>query len=479
MKRIWNNKTINNIGYLVKLAGWVNTRRNMGKIVFIDIRDRSGLAQVVFIPQELGKSSQEALKKIRPEFVIEIEGVVNKRPKNQINKNLATGKIEILAKKLTILNKAKTPPFEIDNESLKANEELRLKYRYLDLRHERMKNNLILRHQIIKAIRDYLDKIGFLEIETPILTKGTPEGAREFIVPSRLYPGKFYVLPQAPQQFKQLLMVAGIEKYFQIARCFRDEDTRGDRQPEFTQLDIEMSFISQNEILDLVEKLIIKVIKKVAPDKKILTIPFPRFSFQEVMKKYKTDKPDLRKNPTGKSSTSYGAGKKDPNELAFCFITDFPLFEHSRTEKKIVSVHHPFTAPKQKYIPLLDKDLLKVPAQQYDLVCNGYEIAGGSIRIHQKELQEKIFKILKLSDKEIKRRFGHMLKAFEYGAPPHGGIAFGIDRLIMILANEPNIREVIPFPKTADAKDLMMNAPTELPKKQLADAHIQFKAKNK
>ena len=465
MKKIPNLQTIKKIGKKVTLCGWVNNRKDLGKITFIYLRDRSGLVQVVFAPQELDQESKKTVKKLRPEFVIEVEGIVNKRPKNQINRNFATGSIEILAKKLNILNESKTPPFEISNETRRASEELRLKYRYLDLRHERMKNNLILRYQIIKFIRDYLDKKGFLEIETPILTKGTPEGAREFIVPSRLYPGKFYVLPQAPQQFKQLLMVAGIEKYFQIARCFRDEDTRGDRQPEFTQLDLEMSFVEQKDILDLIEQLTIALVKKITPQKKITTKPFPRITYEQVIKKYQTDKPDLRKN------------KKSPDELAFCFITDFPLFEYSNTEKKIVSVHHPFTSPQEQDVPLLDIEPLKVLAQQYDFVCNGFELGGGSIRIHQKEVQEKIFKILKINKQETQRRFGHLLKAFEYGAPPHGGIALGLDRMIMILADEPNIREVIPFAKTADAKDLMMNAPSEIPAEQLKQAHIEIKKK--
>lgn len=478
MKRIWAINAVNKIDSSIKLSGWVNTRRNMGKIVFIDLRDRSGLIQIVFVPSELDNNTQKLVKQLRPEFVIEVEGMVSKRPKNQINEKLSTGEIEILAKKLTILNSSKTPPFEIDNETLKANEELRLEYRYIDLRHERLKNNLILRHKLIKAIRDYLDTLGFLEVETPILTKGTPEGAREFIVPSRLYPGNFYVLPQAPQQFKQLLMVAGIEKYFQIARCFRDEDTRGDRQPEFTQLDLEMSFIDQEELLQTIEKLIIKVITHIAPDKKITKTPFPRFTYKEVMEKHKTDKPDLRKKSEGKPLASCGAGEKNPNELAFCIITDYPLFEFSKQEKKLVSVHHPFTAPREQDIPLLDKTPQNILAQQYDIVCNGYEIAGGSIRVHRRKLQEKIFKVLQLSNKEVQRRFGHLLEAFEYGAPPHGGIAFGLDRLIMILANEPNIREVIPFPKTADAKDLMMDAPTKLPEKQLDEVHITIKKPN-
>jgi aspartyl-tRNA synthetase len=462
MKRIWAVETVKNLQKTVLLKGWVNTRRNMGKIVFIDLRDRSGLVQVVFVPQDLDEKSQEAVKKIRPEFVVEIEGVVQFRPKNQINKDLPTGTVEVAAKKLIILSEAKTPPFTIDNEIIPASEELRLKYRYLDLRHQRMKNNLILRYRVIKFLRDFLDEKEFLEIETPILTKGTPEGAREFIVPSRLYPGKFYVLPQSPQQFKQLLMVAGVERYFQIARCFRDEDTRGDRQPEFTQLDIEMSFVEEEDILNLIEEMMIKLVEKNFPEKKISQKPFPRFSYQEVMEKYQSDKPDLRKD------------KNNPNELAFCWIHQMPLFEYSETEKKLVSVHHPFTSPKDEDLEILEKEPLKVRAKAYDLVLNGYEVAGGSIRIHQRELQNKIFKILGLEEKEIQRRFGHMLEAFEYGAPPHGGIAVGLDRLIMIFANEPNIREVIPFPKTADARDLMMNAPSELPEQALKEVHIKI-----
>ncbi|MGC9048910.1 MAG: aspartate--tRNA ligase [Patescibacteria group bacterium] len=462
MLRIWSIEAPKYLKEAVLLKGWVNTRRNMGKIVFIDLRDRSGLVQIVFAPQDLDEKSQEAVKKIRPEFVIEVEGQVRNRPENQINKDLPTGEVEVAAKRVIILSEAKTPLFPIDNEIVPVSEEKRLKYRYLDLRHERMKKNLILRYQVIKFLRDYLDKEGFLEIETPILTKGTPEGAREFLVPSRIYPGKFYVLPQSPQQFKQLLMVAGFERYFQVARCFRDEDTRGDRQPEFTQLDIEMSFIEEKDILELIERMMIELVEKIFPEKKISQKPFPRFFYQEVIEKYKTDKPDLRKD------------KNNPNELAFCWITDQPLFEYSKIEKKIISVHHLFTAPKDEELGLLEKEPLKVKAKSYDLVLNGYEIGGGSIRVHQRELQNKIFKILGLEEKEIQRRFGHMLEAFEYGAPPHGGIALGLDRLIMIFANEPNIREVIAFPKTADAKDLMMGAPSELPEAQIKEAHIKI-----
>jgi len=326
-----------------------------------------------------------------------------------------------------------------------------------------MKNNLILRAKVCKFIRDFLTEKGFIEIETPCLTKGTPEGSREYIVPSRLHPGKFYVLPQSPQQFKQLLMVAGIEKYFQIVRCFRDEDPRGDRQQEFTQLDIEMSFVEQEDVLQLTEKLWIELIKNICPEKKINQIPFPRLTYQQAMEKYKTDKPDLREN------------KKNTNELAFCWINDIPLFEYSQTEKKIVSQHHPFTRPHNEDLSLLDKDPLNVRAYAYDIVLNGYELGGGSVRIHQQDLQKKIFKILGLSKRETEKRFGHILRAFEYGCPPHAGIAPGLDRLVMLLANEPNIREVIAFPKTGDARDLMMDAPSELPPEQLEEVHIKIK----
>lgn len=469
MQRIQNIETIDKINKTIKLSGWVNRRRNLGKIVFLDLRDQTGLVQVVAVPGELKGESKKILGQIRPEFVVEVIGKVQARPKNQVNSKVATSKVEILAQEIEILAEAKTPPFEIDNEDRQASEEIRLKYRYLDLRHKRMRNNLILRSKVIKFFRDYLDKKGFLEVETPILTKGTPEGAREYLVPSRLYAGKFYVLPQSPQQFKQLLMVAGIEKYFQIARCFRDEDTRGDRQPEFTQLDIEMSFVDQEMIIQLTEKMMIELIKTITPNKKIIQKPFPRIDYHQAIKKYKTDKPDLRKN------------KKDKNELAFAWIINTPLFSYSKEEKKLVSEHHPFTAPYSKDAELLNKKdrktLLKISAQAYDLVLNGYEIGGGSIRIHQKELQKQIFGILGLDKKRIKERFGQLLNAFEYGAPPHGGIAPGIDRIIMILANEPNIREVIAFPKTADAKDLMMKSPSSMESAKLKQANIKIDKK--
>ena len=442
--------TIKSIGKKVKVCGWVNSRRDHGKIIFIDLRDRSGLLQVVF-PPELSESAGE----LRPEWVISIEGTIEKRPEGMINKELKTGTIELKAEKLEILNKSETPPFEISDDTRKINEEIRLKYRYLDLRTERMKKNIIFRHKVIKLIRDYLDKKGFLEIETPILTKSTPEGARDFLVPSRLHQGEFYALPQAPQQLKQLLMVSGMEKYFQIARCFRDEDLRGDRQPEFTQLDLEMSFPSQKEIMELIEGLMIEI--TTLAEKKLTFKPFEILSYDEAIKKYKTDKPDLRKN------------KKDSDEMAFAWIIDWPLFEWSEDEKKWDPMHHVFTAPKAEDIPLLDKDPAKVRSWQHDLVLNGHEIAGGSIRIHDPKIQEKIFKLVGLKDKEIKLKFGHLLRAFQYGTPPHGGIAMGIDRLLMILRNEESIREIIAFPKTGDGRDLTMEAPSPVDEKQLKE----------
>ncbi|MFH0828675.1 MAG: aspartate--tRNA ligase [Candidatus Kerfeldbacteria bacterium] len=451
------------IGQSVTLAGWIHARRNMGKISFLDLRDRSGIVQVVCGEDCTGGTSE--LASIRPEFVVKVQGLVETRraAKRKTSTRLET--IEVRASSVQVLSRSKTPPFEIQNEERQAREELRMKYRYLDLRHRRMLKNLTLRHNVIRFIREYLSNQGFLEIETPYLTKGTPEGAREFIVPSRNFPGTFYTLPQSPQQFKQLLMVGGIERYFQIVRCFRDEDTRDDRQPEFTQLDLEMSFVDVEDVLTLVEDLFTSMVAVVTPEKRLTQGSFVRLSYDEAMKRYSTDKPDLRKNAS------------DPNELAFAFIVDFPLFEYSDTEKKLVPVHHLFTSPKDEDVPLLDRDPAKVRSKQYDLVLNGYEIAGGSIRIHDAEVQKKIFSILKLTDKEAERRFGHMLEAFSYGAPPHGGIAPGIDRIIAVLANEPNIREVIAFPKTSDGRDLMMGAPSSLPQEQLDDAHIALKKK--
>ncbi|MEY4744677.1 MAG: hypothetical protein RL272_622 [Candidatus Parcubacteria bacterium] len=459
MQRSFIAETTGQVGKDVVVCGWVHARRDMGKITFIDLRDRTGLLQVVFIPSN--KELLEQARVLRPEFVVRITGAVNERPEKLRNPKLATGSIEVLATKLEILNEAKTPPFEVDKDTRGVNEELRLKYRYLDLRSERMLRNVELRSKMTQFFRRHLAEKRFLEIETPILTKGTPEGSREYIVPSRIHAGKFYVLPQSPQQFKQLLMVAGIERYFQVARCFRDEDQRGDRQPEFTQIDLEMSFVfTEEDVMAVLEEAIVAMVKEIAPGKRLQADPFPRMTYAEAMEEYGVDKPDVRKD------------KNDPTELAFCWVVDFPLFEYSDTEGRLVSAHHPFTAPKDEDKEMLSTAPEKVRAKAYDLVLNGYEVAGGSIRIHSRDLQNQIFKVLGISDEDIAARFGHILEAFEYGAPPHGGLAVGFDRLVMILADEPNIREVIVFPKTGDARDPMMGAPSDLPKSQLVEAHI-------
>jgi len=444
----------------VKISGWVNVRRDHGKLIFIDLRDRSGILQVVFsgANKDLWKSADT----LRPEWVVSIEGPIKERPENLKNPKIETGNIELEAEVLEILNESKTPPFEIGQKD-KINEELRMEYRYLDLRDPKMQKNLLKRSEVLQFLSNYLKENNFVEIETPSLTKGTPEGAREFVVPSRKHPGKFYVLPQSPQQFKQLLMVAGFERYFQIPRCFRDEDSRGDRQPEFTQLDIEMSFVEEDDVMNLIEEMMVELVKNIFPEKKISKKPFPSIDYDEVMAKYKTDKPDLRKD------------KNDPNELAFAWIVNIPLFEYSETEKKWVSSHHPFTAltvaSAEEDSAMEHPENLK--ARAYDLVLNGCEIGGGSIRIHKRELQNKIFEILGLKTPEIEARFGHMLKAFEYGAPPHGGIALGLDRILMILMNESSIREVIAFPKTGDDRDLLIGAPSDISESQLKEIHIK------
>jgi len=453
MERILISQTSEKIGQKVRLCGWVNTRRDHGKMVFIDLRDRSGLVQIV---------GDEKLGVLRSEDVVEIIGVVKERPEKMINDKIATGKVEIEVEKVEVLGKAKELPFPLESDGYEINEELRLKYRYLDLRRARMLHNLKLRHQMIKFIRDFLDQQGFLEIETPILSKATPEGARDFVVPSRLQPGKFYALPQAPQQYKQLLMVAGVEKYYQIARCFRDEDPRADRAyGEFTQLDIEMSFVEQEEIFVLIENLFKEISEKIL-HKKIAQFPFPRLDYDEVMKKYGTDKPDLRSD------------KKDKDLLAFCFVKNFPLFEWKESEKRWDSMHHPFTAPRKEDLLLLDKEPGKARSYQHDLVLNGYEVGGGSIRITDPKVQEKIFEILGHSKEQIKQKFGHLLEAFEYGAPPHGGIAPGIDRFLMVVLQEPSLREVMAFPMTSGGQTAVMAAPSEIDQQQLKELGIQI-----
>jgi aspartyl-tRNA synthetase len=465
MKRVLSSEITSHIDQLVTMAGWVHARRDHGKLIFIDLRDRAGLTQVVFLSDN--EDTYKIGDKLRSEWVVEIEGLVKKRPEKMINPNILSGTVELEAKKVKVLNESKTLPFEIDKDTSNIEEEVRMLYRYLDLRSERMRKNLIMRANLIDYIRHFYINQDFIEVETPMLTKGTPEGAREYVVPSRLHHGKFYVLPQSPQQFKQLLMIAGLERYFQIARVFRDEDPRGDRQPEFTQIDVEMSFADADEIRQLFEECITGAVKNFYPNKKITQIPFPVLTYQEAMEKYNTDKPDLRANPN------------NSDELAFCWVKDFPLFEYSKTEKKLVSVHHPFTRPLDNDLDLLDSTPEKARAAAYDCVLNGFEIAGGSLRIHEKELQTKIFKILGLSNKEIENRFGHLLRAFDYGAPPMGGIAAGIDRICAILQNEPSIREVIAFPKTGDARDLMMGAPSEISPEQLKELGIVIRRKTK
>ncbi|MFA5196948.1 MAG: aspartate--tRNA ligase [Patescibacteria group bacterium] len=450
------NDKVNN---KVTFEGWIDSIRDHGNLIFLDIRDRSGTVQVVIFDKKLIKIASE----FNPEDLISVTGKVQRRPEKLINTDIVTGKIEVAGDALFIISKSKQLPFEINQSTEGISETLRLKYRYLDLRNKRMKNNLFIRHRVFQFLRDYLNTQDFWEIETPSLTKGTPEGAREYIVPSRLQEGKFYVLPQSPQQFKQLLMVGGIEKYYQIARCFRDEDQRGDRQPEFTQLDMEMSFVGQEDILNLLEKMMISMIKSVFPEKKISATPFPRITYKESIQIYKSDKPDLRKN------------KKDENELSFCWIIDFPMFEYSDLEKKTVAIHHPFTRPKDEDIELLDKKPLDVRASAYDLVLNGTELGSGSLRIHESSLQEKVFEILELKRDETKTRFGHMLEAFEYSPPPHGGFAFGLDRLLAVILNQKSIREVIAFPKTGDAKDPLMGAPEVVSEKVLREAHIKLR----
>ena len=459
MERTLTGQTPEKKGEKVKLQGWIATKRDHGKITFLDLRDREGLVQVVCTPQT--KEVYETAQNLRSEWVVEVEGIVQERPAGTANPELPTGIFEIAAEKITVLSEAKTLPFAIDTLGYEIGEEKRLKYRYLDLRRPRLRKNLLIRHKVIQYIREFLGEQGFIEIETPILTKSTPEGARDFVVPSRLYPGTFYALPQSPQQYKQLLQVAGLERYFQIARCFRDEDPRADRQPEFTQLDIEMSFASQEEIMDVIEKLYTQVVKNLFPEKRILESPFPRISYKEAMEKWKSDKPDLRKEP------------KDPNELAFAFVVDFPMFEWKEQEKRWDAVHHPFTRPQTEDIKAMKKDPANVLAFQYDLALNGYEVAGGSLRTYRPDLLAGVFELMGNKKEEIPEKFGHLLEAFEYGVPPHGGIASGLERFLAVLLGEPNIREVMAFPKTGDSRDLMMQSPSEVSAAQLKELHLR------
>ncbi len=461
-------ETTSKIGESVILQGWVNTRRDHGKIVFLDLRDRSSLVQIVAVTQTLSEEVKKVLADVGVEDVVEIAGLVKERPQNLINPKLATGTVELELKDITLISKAKELPFPIDTEGLDINEEIRLKYRYLDIRRPRMTHNIRLRSAVTSYIRQFLTGRDFIEVETPILTKTTPEGARDFIVPSRLQKGKFYALPQSPQQYKQLLMVAGLERYFQITRCFRDEDPRSDRAyGEFTQLDVEMSFVTQNDIMQLTEELFSTMVAQIFPEKHIAKTPWPRLSHAEVMKKYGTDKPDLRTD------------KNDPNELAFSWTIDFPLFTKQSTDDfyhgsghaQFAPSHHMFTSPHPDDIALLDRDPLKVRGLQHDLVLNGYEVGGGSIRIHQAAVQEKVFDLIGFSA-EQKAQFEHMLTAFTYGVPPHGGIAPGIDRFMMAVLGEPNVREVMAFPATASGNIAVMDAPSKATEEQLQELGI-------
>jgi aspartyl-tRNA synthetase len=448
---------LDNVGKEVILYGWVKARRDHGKLIFIDLRDRYGYTQVVFIPKSAPDIYAKA-QDLRSEFVIKVKGLVNKRPKGTLNPKIATGEIEVEAKDLEIINATKTPPFEVE-EDFEITEELRLKYRYLDLRRQKVLKNIILRHNLYKSMRSFLDKQGFIECETPVLTKSTPEGARDFLVPSRLSPGDFYALPQSPQLFKQIFMVAGIDRYYQIARCFRDEDLRQDRQPEFTQLDLEMSYIDEEDIFSLCEKILKSVFKEVMDID--IKIPFKRITYKQAMADYGSDKPNL--------------SKENKDGFNLIWVTDFPLFQYSQEESRWVSEHHPFTAPKEEDLGLLDGSLENIRARSYDLVLNGAEIASGSIRIHNQQLQEKIFNIIGIGKEEAERRFGFLLEALRFGAPPHGGIAFGLDRLLAILSGEDSIREVIAFPKTQKGVCPLTGAPSVVADNQLKELNIKLK----
>ena len=573
--------TAKHIGQTITLAGWVNRQRDHGGLVFLNLRDRSGIVQVVADPDfpEAHTVATEA----RQEYVLQVQGTVRARPEGLVNPDMSTGEIEVLADEISVLNPAKTPPFYIFDDS-PVDEALRLKYRYLDLRRQRMQHNMTLRHTVVKYIRDFLSDRGFIEIETPILFKSTPEGARDFLVPSRVHPGKFYALPQSPQQLKQLLMVAGFERYFQIARCFRDEDLRGDRQIEFTQLDLEMSFVEREDVLSLIEEMVIGIVEDCS-DRELLAKPFPRLTYAEAMARYGNDRPDMRfgmelvdishlaaessfrvfsstvakggqvkgirvpgcagysrrqideltelakrEGAAGLAWLALREGKeirssftklladgetepileamqaeegdlllfvadqpklvagslsalrlelgeqlelRDCKVLGCCWVIDFPLFVWDEDEERWDPSHHLFTSPMAEDLPLLDSDPGAARGQQYDLIINGEETGGGSIRIHQREVQEKVFELIGLNLEQARDRFGHMLEAFEYGTPPHGGIAPGIDRLVMLLAGEPNIREVIAFPKTLQAADLMADVPSEVEEEQLKDLRIR------
>ncbi len=585
--------TAANVGQRVVLTGWVGRRRDYGKLIFIDLRDRYGLTQVVVDPERGAEAAaaHAIARDVRLEYVLRVEGVVSRRLPGSENKDLATGEIEVEARSIEVLNAAKPVPFPIADDRVTADENIRLRYRYLDLRRDNMRDNIVLRHRAVKFIRDYMDARGFVEVETPILTKSTPEGARDYLVPSRIYPGEFYALPQAPQQFKQLLMVAGLDRYFQIARCFRDEDLRSDRQPEFTQLDVEMSFVAEQDVMGLIEGMLIDLIHTTT-DKRIKQTPFPHIGYEEAMRRYGIDRPDMRfdlplvelgelarlgsfqvfhsalengdmvkgirapgmamatrkeidaltdfaktlgakglvthalqpegaKGPltrfmsedeqaqivaamggeTGdlllfvadsakvcndvlwrmRIRLAEQLGLIDPNEMALCWVVDFPLLEivEDNGKQRYHATHNPFSGMQPGQEELLASEPLKVIARQYDIVCNGYEIGGGSVRINKADLQRQIFRLLGLSEEQIDEQFGHMLEAFEYGAPPHGGIALGIDRLVMLLADGETIRDVTAFPKMQTGQDALMRAPSPVTDEQLRELHLAIRPEEK
>ena len=464
MKRTYIKDLKDHIGSEVSLFGWIDIRRDHGKLIFIDIRDMSGKVQSVALPNN--KEAHEAASKVRSEWVVRATGIVNKRPERMVVATELNGTIELELKGLEVLNEATTPAFDIRSDGHEIGEEVRLTHRYLDLRRPRMQKNIRIRHKLIQYVRDFLSTEQFTEIETPILTKSTPEGARDYVVPSRLEQGHFYALPQSPQQYKQLLMTSGFEKYFQIARCFRDEDTRSDRQPEFTQMDLEMSFVDRDDVMAINEKMLIDIVTNLFPEKKLQQVPFPRITYKEAMEKYGNDRPDIRTD------------KNDPNLLAFCWVIDFPFFEKTE-EGGWTFTHNPFSAATPEHAPwLMNKEKIgEILTTQYDIVLNGFEIGGGSIRNHQPDALKKVFEIMGYPEEQIEANFGHMLRALGSGTPPHGGIAWGLDRLVTLLQNEVSIREVIAFAKTGEGKDLMMSSPSSIADKQLKELGIELKKK--
>ncbi len=465
-KRVLIKDLSNNKGKEVVIQGWVSVLRDQGKMIFLDVRDATGVVQGVILPKS---DAIESGRKLREEFVIEVGGKINDRPKQNVKEGVLNGDIEIEVLNIKVLNSAGVLPFPIDGDTRDVDESIRLKYRYLDLRNSRMQKNIKNRFKVQNFIRNYLEKEDFLEIETPLLSAPTPEGSRSFVVPHRILKGYFYSLPQSPQQYKQLLMVAGFEKYFQFARCMRDEDTRGDRQPEFTQMDMEMAFAEEEDIMKINEDLLIKTVNKIYPEKRIQQIPFPRMTYKEAMEKYGTDRPDVRED------------KNNPNLLAFLWIVDFPMFEKTDDESvdsagEWTYTHNPFSMPKDDSFDdfMNKKNIESIITTQYDITLNGFEIGGGSIRNHNPKALKKTFEIMGYSDERIEKNFGHIIKALSFGAPPHGGIAWGFDRLMMVLENEPNIREVIPFAKTGNGDDLMMGAPSDISEEQKEELGISI-----